>query len=143
MPCSDVTERIQLNLDPLDRLVSYQLNKRTCGRGVGADSLLAERFQGSSVEELLALDPSALFAEFEQTYPEEAVAFLHLKHVVAVQTALAAFSGRESCTKEDTCTIAEVSYGPDGTYLDADIAVDVATKKIKSCCASGGGGCGI
>jgi len=134
MPCNDLTELIQVVIDAEDRLLRYRFIKRTCGQGVGLDSLLAGPLVGKSVDEILAIDPAA----FLQAYPvaEEIEEFLNLKHLIAVQSALEVLIGQSAGGPGAICAAAEISFENGETLIDAQIHIDLVTDKIKSC-----GGC--
>lgn len=138
MPCSDITEIMDVTVDGRDCLVDYHFRKRTCGQGVGVESLLLGAFQGMPAEELLGISPEV----FLDTWPVEdpLEEFLGLKHLIAIQSALAVLLGRESGGPGEICAAAEVSCDGDATTITARIAVDLVTEKIKSC--GGCKGCG-
>ncbi|MFP6598190.1 MAG: hypothetical protein VCC01_12095, partial [Candidatus Hydrogenedentota bacterium] len=53
MPCKDVTELLEVVLDENECLKSYSFSKRSCGQGVGAQSLLIDQLAGRALNELL------------------------------------------------------------------------------------------
>ncbi len=138
MPCSDVTELLTLTVDDEDRLTEYRFVKRTCGQGVGADSLLGEQLAGRTVGEILALEPDAFLAAYP--VPEGVEEFLTLKHLIAVQSALEVLTGQASGGPGEICAAAEIGYAPDATTLHVRISVDLVTERIKSCGSCGGCG---
>lgn len=131
MPCSDITEVIEVVIDDEDRLKRYAFSKRTCGRGVGVASLLQEYLQGRSVDDILAIEPEP----FLDAHPteDELEEFLGLKHLFAVQSALEVLTGREPGGPGDPCAAAEVAFEGGEVVIEAQIRVDVVTDKIKSC----------
>ena len=131
MPCSDVTEMIRVELDDNDRLLNYRFIKRTCGQGVGADTLILSALQSLEAEEILCIEAD----EFLAAHPvEEAVEeFLTLKHLIAVQSALQVLLGETPGGPGEMCAAAEISYEDGRTILDARISVDLVTEQIKSC----------
>lgn len=131
MPCSDVTEMVQVVIDSDDRLKSYSYSKKTCGRGVGVATLLHDVLVGRSVSELLSLDADA----FLEDHPveDELEEFLGLKHFFAVQGALEVLTGRTSGGLNDVCAAAEILYDEGSIIIGARILVDLVTEKIKSC----------
>jgi hypothetical protein len=131
MPCSDVTELIQVTLDSDERLEDYFLSKRTCGQGVGAGNLLVEQFRGRTVEEILAYDSGRYVTEFP--VEDELEEFLGLKHFFAIQSVLEVLVGKEPGGKDDPCAAAEISYEDGRLVIEGQIAVDLVTEKIKSC----------
>ncbi len=134
MPCSDVTELLEVVLDDEDRLKEYTFSKRTCGQGVGAESLLIDQLRGRSLDELLNKTADAFLTEFPIVDPLEE--FLSLKHLFAVQGALEVYVGREPGGKADAFAASGIEYGVDETRINGRIAVDIVTEKIESC-----GGC--
>ena len=134
MPCSDVTEVLQAVVDDNDRLLRYRFIKRSCGQGVGADTLLESVLAGRSVEDILAIQPEDFLEDYPVSEPIEE--FLGLKHLIALQGALEVLTGRASGHADEICAAAEVSYADGETTIDTLIKVDLVTEKIKSC-----GGC--
>jgi len=138
MPCSDVTEVIEVVLDAGDRLKAYSFRKRTCGQGVGADTLLLDVLGGMDAEELLAITPE----HFLETWPaaEAIEEFLGLKHLIAVQSSIEVLLGRAAGGPGSICATAEVAFEDGDTIITSVIAVDLVTERIKSC--GGCKGCG-
>ena len=131
MPCSDITEVIEVVLDGQDRLKDYTFKKRTCGQGVGAGNLLIGALGGMPVEELLAIAPEFFLEQWPVEDPLEE--FLGLKHLIAVQSALEVLLGRASGGPGEICAAAEIGCEGDDTVILARISVDLMTEKIKSC----------
>ena len=135
MPCSDVTEVLSVTLDEKDCLMAYSFSKRTCGQGVGVESLLIDQLGGKSLEELLAYSAEEFLSEFP--VGDEIEEFLSLKHLFAVQGALEVLTGKESGGKDAPFAASGVSYGEDETIIEGRISVDLMTEKIEAC-----GNCG-
>ena len=136
MPCNDVTERICVTIDQDDRLAEYAFRKKTCGRGVGADTLLLDELRGRAVDDLLAIEAEAFVSArpVEDSPDLDMEIFLALKHVFAIQSALRVLIGREPGGKDDPCKAATIEYEPDGAVVvTAHIDVKLMTEKIKSC----------
>lgn len=131
MPCSDVTETIQVTLDEHDCLKDYFLAKRTCGQGVGAGNLLMEWLGGRRVEDILAYTAE----QFLEEHPidDELVEFLSLKHLFALQGVLEVLTGKQPGRREDTCAAAEISCDNGDLVICGVIKVDLVTEKIQSC----------
>ena len=134
MPCSDVTEVIRVVLDDHDCLKEYHFAKRTCGQGVGAESLLIDQLKGSSMDQLLRIPADDFLSEFP--IPDEIEEFLSLKHLFAIQSALEVLTGKEPGRKGDPFAAGEIEYGDGETVIAGRIIVDIVTEKIKAC-----GGC--
>lgn len=135
MPCSDVTEIIQVTLDANDRLKAYHFAKRTCGQSIGAASLLIDQLGGRTLEELLAYDAERFLTEYPIADGIEE--FLSLKHLFAIQSVLEVLTGKEPGGPDDPCSAAEISCDDGEFVIDAQINLDLVTEKIKSC-----GNCG-
>ena len=131
MPCKDITEVIRVVVDDADRLSEYQFSKRTCGQGVGVESLLIDQFQGARVDKLLAYDAARFLAD--HPIEDELEEFLALKHLFAVQSALEVLTGKQPGGKDDPCAAAEIEYGDGQVIITAHIAVDLVTERIKAC----------
>ena len=131
MPCKDVTEILEVVLDGEDRLKEYRFAKRTCGQGVGAESLLIDQVHGRTVGDLLRMTAD----EFLALYPiqDEVEEFLSLKHLFAIQGALEVLTGAEAGGPHDFFAASGIEYGADETRISGRIAVDVVTEKIKAC----------
>jgi len=135
VPCRDVTERIEVVLDAGDSLRSYHLNKRTCGRAVGVASLLEDPLRGHAARDILACDPG----EFLRDHPgaDDLEEFLVLKHLFALQAALAVLEGEASGGPRALCAASELACDEAGEVtIRALIRVDLVTERIRSC-----GGC--
>ncbi len=81
MPCSNIDETIEIQIDAGDRVQGYALAKSTCGAPVMDESLLLNVLQGQSVADVLAMP-----------MPTE---FSARKHLSAVQALLRFADGRD------------------------------------------------
>lgn len=131
MPCNDVTELIRLRIDDEDRLLGYQLIKKTCGRAVGEQSLLAAELAGSTAAQVLAWTGDAFAEKFPTASDEELV--LQLKHLFAVQAGLRTLLGLEPGGVSDPIRVASVAYEAGECSIEAEISVDVLTEQIQAC----------
>ncbi|MCF6285475.1 MAG: hypothetical protein L3K26_09830 [Candidatus Hydrogenedentes bacterium] len=138
MPCSDVTEVIDVVVDSEDRLKFYSFRKRTCGQGVGVDSLLLDVLGGMDVEALLAISPESFLETWPAAEPIEE--FLGLKHLIALQSSVAVLLGRAAGGRGEICAAAEIACEDGDTIITAIIALELITEKIASC--GGCKGCG-
>lgn len=134
MPCSDVTESIRVVLDEEDRLREYRFAKRTCGQGIGHESLLIDQLGGRPLQELLHTTADAFLTEFP--IQDEVEEFLSLKHLFAIQSALEVLTGIEPGRKNDAFAAAEIVYADEETTIEGLIYIDVVTEKIKACGAA-------
>jgi hypothetical protein len=135
VPCNDVTEVIEASVDSADCLKEYRLSKRTCGQAVGEEALLLDVLRGRSLDDILSLDPEA-FAQAHPA-PDEIHQFLQLKHLFALQSALAVLAGRATGGPGQACSAASIRMEGEDVVIDGRIYVDILTEKIKSC-----GNCG-
>ena len=131
MPCTDVTECIEVVLDAEDRLVSYALRKRTCGRAVGAEALLDTLLTGKTASGIARLVPDDLLAQYRPSNDTEA--FLALKHLFAVQAACAVLSGAAPGGRRDPCAAASIVCEAGLTRLTGLIRVNVVHEEIRAC----------
>jgi len=135
MPCDDITEWVELELNASDCLKSYSLNKRTCGAEIGDKSFLLDLLAGQSVNQILEMQPLVLLEEVE--IKNETDEFFALKHLFALQETLSSFIGVTSSAPEASCAIAHVDYSDTQTHISAALSIVALTEKIKSC-----GSCG-
>ncbi len=135
MPCSDLTELIRVVVDDDDRLLDYRFVKRTCGRAVGAESLLRGELAGMTAAGILALTPEAVTEAAIPMPPEEE--FLRLKHLFAVQSALEVLLGRADCGPQAQCAAAQIAWESGQTVIDARIRVDAVHGRIQACSTCG------
>ncbi len=138
MPCSDVTEIIEIQLDAEDRIGAYQLFKQTCGRAVGDASLLMPKLVGLRADVVAATDPE----DFVQGAAEGLDTFLAWKHILAVQAALRVLAGAEPGGSDDLCAAADIASDGSGVTLRARIRVALVTSAIPPCHGPKGKGCG-
>jgi hypothetical protein len=131
MPCSDVTEEIRITIDKNDKLVSYELRKRTCGRFMGAPAVIADEVCGRNMDYILAGDDDTLLGEKANT--KHARKFIALKHLLAIKSVLAAYRGMKGDVRNNACAIARIDYNGDNVIIDADIKIDMITEKIEAC----------
>ena len=131
MPCSNVTENLQVRLDDGDRLDMYLFSKKSCGGEVGNFCKLLPYVKGMTCEEILGIRPERLLADYPAHGDVEE--FIHLKHLLGLQAVLGALTGEQSGGIGQMCTLVEVYYDQNGIYAEADIAVDVLTDRIQAC----------
>ncbi|MDP7040304.1 MAG: hypothetical protein QGI45_14185 [Myxococcota bacterium] len=135
MPCDDITEWVEVELNASDCLKNYSLNKRTCGAEIGNQSFLLKLFAGQSVNQILEKEPIVLLEEVD--IENETDEFFALKHLFALQETLSSFIGITSSAPEASCAIAQVDYSDEQTHISAALSIVALTEKIKSCGACG------
>lgn len=131
MPCCDVTEEIRVILDKDEKLVSYDLRKRTCGRSIGLGAVLAEEVFGRRMDRILSEEDDILLGD--KANARRARKFIALKHLFALRSALAAYKGLKDEIWKNVCTIAGIEYRGGEVIIDADIKIDMITENIKAC----------
>jgi hypothetical protein len=141
MPCNNIVEQIQIVLDSRDRLREYRFIKESCGHGVGASSLLSDYVCGLTSEQVLTLDERVLLARSQPT--DDVLKFLYLKHLFAIQSVLAVYTGRASGGKEAICTVAEIRHDSEEVLIDANIDLGLVTDRIQACDGCSGCGTGL
>ena len=131
MPCSDVSEILRIDLDNDDRIIFYSLSKDSCGGGVGKPSLIRKWMKNKTTNDVLAISPS----EFAHSLNLKSTTweYLHLKHLLAIQSGIRAMSGQPPAGAIDYCVVESIEYGSDRTKMTARISVDLMTDEIKSC----------
>ena len=135
MPCDDITEWVEVELNSSDCLKSYNLNKRTCGAEIGTQSFLLTLLAGQSVNQILEKKPLVLLQEVD--IENETDEFFALKHLFALQETLSSFIGITSSAPEASCAIAQIDYSAEQTNISAALSIVALTEKIKSCGACG------
>ena len=131
MPCNDVTEEIQIIIDKDNKIISYDLKKRTCGRSLGAPAVISNEICGLDMDYILAGDDDVLLGEKANT--KHARKFIALKHLFALKSVLAVYRGVESGLKCNPCEIARIDYDDGDVIIDADIKIDLITQEIEAC----------
>ncbi|MCA9672760.1 MAG: hypothetical protein KC503_44510 [Myxococcales bacterium] len=131
MPCSDVSEYLQIKLDAEDRLVELALAKNTCGAEVGGTVLLGFA-RGRTVEQLLAASLSEIVPRLEARRRVER--FTLEKQLFALQAALAALVGQAGGALDDVFTIERLEYDErGGTTLSGLVDVGVVAEDVPGC----------
>lgn len=131
MPCDDITEQIKITLDKEERLLSYHLMKRACGKRIGSQISIIDNLRRKNVDEIIAVDRET-FIENGNT-GNDVDMFIKLKHLFAIQMALAVYRGAEPGGPNDICSIAEIGFDGENSVIDADIRIDLITSKIEAC----------
>lgn len=142
MPCSDISDRLSILLDPEDHLLDYQLKKRTCGAPVGNESLLLEWVHGQSVESLLAT-PYQNFVEDKEF--DGTAEFLAWKHYRLLLNGLAAYTGEIEPNDQMSCTVVATDWSAHGAEIVIDIQSSLDADNVTPCgtsCGNCKGNCG-
>ncbi|HOF40121.1 MAG TPA: hypothetical protein PLD73_08605 [Candidatus Hydrogenedentes bacterium] len=136
MPCTDVTERIELVLDADDRLISYTLHKRSCGRTTGAEGLLEAVLAGTAAAKIIRMTPDELLERFHPSGGSESS--VALRHLFALQAACAVLSGAAPGGPRDLCAAASIAWEEGMTRLTGLIQVNGAHEENRKCgCCQG------
>jgi hypothetical protein len=131
MPCTDVTEQLQILLDADDRMVDYSLIKRTCGGTMGRDSLILKMVKSMRAEHIAACPPHVFYETI--TFSSDLKELVYLKHYRALRAALSEYLGWESDEPGADCRMENVQYDSDATRLTASVSLSLATERIPSC----------
>jgi len=131
MPCSDITEILEIILDENECMKDYAFAKRTCGQGVGAQALILDYIQTWPLDTLLTITADEFLTEFPIADPDEE--FLSLKHLFAIQGALEVYTGTEPGGRHDFFAASGIEYDVDETRIAGQISVDVVVEKIEAC----------
>ncbi|MCH7504368.1 hypothetical protein IID04_01870 [PVC group bacterium] len=131
MPCSDVTEIIELTLDSDEMLQDFILTKKSCGKSVGGRELLPY-IKGKPVQELMNAVVEDYVPDLDQLDPISE--FLLCKHLYSIQVCLGVFLGMGRGKKSDVFAIENVKYETSGTTtIEGLINLALKTEEIKSC----------
>ncbi|MED5465366.1 MAG: hypothetical protein VX699_11980 [Myxococcota bacterium] len=131
MPCSDISETIQIRLDVDERLRSYQLNKASCGAEVGSEGLLLELVEGRTIEQILGVDPGELPGHLASV--DDALEFLAFKHLFALQSTLEMYTGQRSGDPTAACSVASILHDFAGVEIQGVLASAPLEEKIRAC----------
>lgn len=131
MPCGNVTEIIEVQLDEEQRLQRYEFFKQTCGKDIGKDPFLEDSLMGLNVSELLELDAETVQNQHRREH--DASSFLNFKHLYAIQAALQVWTGVAPGGPDSPCAVIGVEYDADGTLVRAQLDVDLVTSNIIAC----------
>ena len=131
MPCSEISERILLELDSDDRVIRYTLEKETCGAEIGQVSLLLPMIYSSSLDEVLALDSFSL-SEMWRELPEDEE-FLYFKHLFALQETLRVYIGERAGHAGETIAVSKISHSAQGVSVSARVDIAGITEEIRAC----------
>ena len=135
MPCTDITEILQIELDSDDRLVYYALHKGSCGGSVGKPSLLKRWVRERPARDILANRPEEFLRRLNLR--SDTWEFLHLKHLLAIQSGLRALQGDDTRETASPCEVHSVEHIGDRVRLTAAIRIDLITEAIRACNACG------
>ncbi|MBI5755201.1 hypothetical protein HZA41_03220 [Candidatus Peregrinibacteria bacterium] len=136
MPCNDVSDIIYVVLDGHERLVSYCLTKKTCGRGISDSSLLLSKLKGLDILSLVELDFYNFAKKFALSDIEE---FLVLKHLTSLQKAILSYLGKEN--SDTACEVLSLAMLTDRTEFTVSVSSNILTSNIRPCSGGRCGGC--
>lgn len=130
MPCSDVTEYLQVTLNAEDQLLGYNLQKNTCGAPVG-NELLLEYLHGMSVDALLTTTLTEVVPELDDA--KRIDQFLLTKQFFALQSALRVYVGQDGGTLTDLFVVEKIDIGAEQVEISGLVKVDLIAEQIKAC----------
>jgi hypothetical protein len=130
MPCNDVSERCEVQLDAEDRVEGFILRKDTCGAPVGQAQLLPH-VSGHHPEAIL----DGTLSQFVPGVNEarQIDQFLLTKQFIALQAALAVYTGESAGDREALFVVDAIEHGDRGTAISGLLCVDLVTEKIRAC----------
>ena len=131
MPCTDVTEILEITLDARDRVVAYSLSKQTCGGAVAGRGLIRSWVKNKPLDEILTLSPARLVQDSRS--PDELQEYLRLKHLFSIQALLGRYSGRPEFDDDSLVEVLSIDYDQSGARIRARLNLEVITEKIKAC----------
>ena len=132
MPCSDVTEYLQLSLDHRERLRTFALRKNTCGAPVGDEQLLLHYVCGYPAAHVARSSMHELVPDFELKRLNDQ--FVLYKQLLSVQAALLAYEGRAAADRDALFALERVEYDDSANaQISGLVKVDLVTAKIRAC----------
>jgi len=131
MPCEDIGEIIEVELDADDRLRGYGLTKESCGAEVGRASLLGDLLRGQPAATLARLQGDELMERWGA--PHEGERFLLVKHLLALREALAVYLGERHGGPDAPCALIGVEADDARTRVVARIRVELLAGEIRAC----------
>lgn len=130
MPCQDQTETLMLTLDEHDQLQTFYLQKISCGKTVGDETLLPH-IQGKSIPDILAGTVADFVPDLHRRRHVEE--FLLFKQFFSIRAALLVFTGQSSGQREESFVLEEVCVEPTSTSVRGQIAVPLIHEEIQAC----------
>lgn len=87
--------------------------------------------KNKTTSDVLAISPS----EFAHSLNLKSTTweYLHLKHLLAIQSGIRAMFGQPPAGAIDYCVVESIEHGPERVKMTARISVDLMTDEIKSC----------
>ena len=134
MPCRDIREVLELQLDQDERVLTYTLSKRTCGAWVGTPSIMARELGTLTAAEVVDLKPAGL-TDLDSEVSE--LDFLRIKHLFAVQACLESYHGHAPAGPGGLCSLASVAVDDQRITIRAIIDGIALQREIAAC-----GNCG-
>ncbi len=129
MPCDDITDTLELWLDPDDKIEDYALTKRTCGAEVGHQAFLMPLVEGMVIDELARSDYDFLLPHTEGLDDDQN--FLAFKHFIALREAATALTGRASDASAFTLSV--TAHEQRGLFARGFVSVSQIEGTIKAC----------
>jgi hypothetical protein len=139
MPCSDITEYVEIELtcapeNGAERLASFALSKNTCGAPIGDASVegrgLLAWTAGRDVESLRRCTLQELVGDERLRFKDE---FMLVKQLAALQAALDVYVGAEAGGIGQLFVLERLDYGPQSVALSGLVRIDAAVERIRAC----------
>lgn len=151
MPCKDIRENLDIELNAENAIFSYSLSKKTCGVNVGQQGLLVDwvkNIPGEGLSEMhmddFLRDYSAYLKIRNEAVNLKAEEFILLKHFEILKKAVKVLLGKESATKKDEVVIEFLEFS-ENNHTKARLLYGVGINAVDNPgCVDGcsGGGCG-
>lgn len=130
MPCQDQTEMLELMVNDKDQLQTFRLQKISCGKTVGEETLLPY-VQGKTIDEILQGTLQELVPDLEQQRHLEE--FLLFKQFFSIRAALQVLVGQSSGQVNEPFVLEELTTDVVFTSVKGHIAVPLIHEEIRAC----------
>lgn len=148
MPCTDIRENLDIELNSENAIFSYEISKKTCGAEVGKRALLLEWAKNYSAEEIISMHMDEFlekYSGFIKDGIDDSQKFIVLKHFEILKKALQVIIGNESGQVRDDVIIDFLEYN-NKSHTKARLLFEVGGVDAKENpgCGTGcsKGGCG-
>ncbi len=143
MPCDDISESGVALFDKEEKLLSYALEKKTCGAPIQGQKALHSIFLGLTMDQIASLTSEDI--EQNLSPRKTLITFDDRKLAFALSSLCRCYLGLSSDDLNPNLELESVDFDPEGNLVLEHSIVFPKNLEIKACsskCGSGKGGCG-